>query len=50
MNGLSGRERENIILLEGSQAPPAGPSDKGGVKVNVLSRLEAVALERGRLN
>jgi hypothetical protein len=41
---------ENIILLEGSQAPPTRPSKKGNVKVNVLSWLEAVASDRGRLN
>jgi hypothetical protein len=41
---------ENIILLEGSQAPPVNPSDKTSVKVSVLSWLQAVASVRGRLN
>jgi hypothetical protein len=37
-----GREKEHR-LLEGSQASPASPSDKSGVKVNALGWLEAVA-------
>jgi hypothetical protein len=37
------RGRKSIILLEGSQAPPACLSDKGSVKVKTLEWLEAVA-------
>jgi hypothetical protein len=37
--GLGGG-RKSIILLEGSQASPARPSDKGSVKVKTLGRLE----------
>jgi hypothetical protein len=33
---------ESIILLEGSQASPSRPSDKGTVKVKALEWLQAV--------
>jgi hypothetical protein len=38
-----GGGRKSIILVEGSQASPACPSDKGSVKVKTLGWLEALA-------
>jgi hypothetical protein len=35
--------RKSIILLEGSQASPACPSDKSSMKVKTLEWLEIVA-------
>jgi hypothetical protein len=44
-----GKGRKSIILLDGSQALPVRPSDKGSVNVKVLGWLEAVAWDRGNL-
>jgi hypothetical protein len=38
-----GWERKNIMLIEGSQASPACPSDKSSVNVKTLGWLEVVA-------
>jgi hypothetical protein len=42
----SGREgRKSVLLLEGSQAVPASPSDKSYIRAKTLEWLEAVALD-----
>jgi hypothetical protein len=43
---LWGGGRKSIVLLEGSQASLARPSDKGNIKVKTLEWLEAVAWDR----
>jgi hypothetical protein len=41
---MGGRwDKKSILFLEGSQASPARPSDKGSVEVKTLGWLEAVA-------
>jgi hypothetical protein len=39
--------KRNITLLQGSQASPSSPSDKGSMEVKMLGWLEAVASDRG---
>jgi hypothetical protein len=36
-------EKDDRVLCEGSQTPPARPFDKGSMKVNTLEWLEVVA-------
>jgi hypothetical protein len=43
LNARRCRQREGIVMSEGSQASPARPFDKGGVRVKALEVSEAVA-------
>jgi hypothetical protein len=44
---LISRGRKSIILLEGSPAPPACPSDKVTVNVKALGMVRSTGLRKG---